>query len=99
MRGNGNGADNGLMFVDNPNAPVFYADDLFGVDIVGPNMRFMLIERRRNEGGSLIRTPVFEFIIPTRAVGPAIALTLKIAGGELVLPAIGSAAAFLSALH
>lgn len=81
-------------FFDNTNAPEHFAHGLQSVEVMGPNVRFTLYTTRRDDQGQY-RETIFTCIMPLDQVGPAIALTLKTIGTEVVLPAMARAATFV----
>lgn len=81
-----------IEFIDNGTAPEFFANGLHSVEVMGPVCRFVLFVTRRSCGGIRYQEPVFTCILPTEAVGPAVALTLRTLGPGIVVPAISVAA-------
>jgi hypothetical protein len=75
-------------FIDNPDAPVMIADGLYDVEVIGQNCWFLLFQVRRTAGGIVYREPAFWARLPNESVGPGIALTIRKAGGAIVIPAI-----------
>lgn len=80
-----------IAFVDNGNAPEFFADGLHDVDIIGQTCRFLLFQYRKTDGGVWIKEPVFYCRLPTDAVAPAIGMTISKAAGACVGIAVAGA--------
>lgn len=84
-------SDRTAEFVDNGNAPEFFANGLHDVEVMGPVSRFVLFVVRRTPGGVLYREPSFTCVMPNEAIGPAIALTIKKASVAIAGPVAGHA--------
>lgn len=87
-----------VLFIDNGNSPEYFASGLHSVEAMGPVVRFVLFVEKRMSTGEIVREPPFTCILPTEAIGAAIALTLRTLGARIVVPAIGAVAREL-ALH
>lgn len=77
-----------LDFIDNGNAPEFFANGLHDVEVMGPVCRFILFALRRTPDG-YVKEPVFTCVMPTEAVGPGIKLTMQRLASGLIVPAVG----------
>jgi hypothetical protein len=82
-----NEGDRETEFVDAGNAPEFFANGLHDVEVIGSVSRFVLFVVKRSPAGVLYREPSFTCIMPNDGIGPAIALTLRKAGGSIIVPA------------
>lgn len=78
-------------FRDSTDTPVFQADGLYDVQIDGPNCWFLLFDFKRTAGGIVYREPAFWARLPTTAVGPGIALTIRSLGKAMFAPAATTA--------
>lgn len=78
------GTEPAPAFIDNGNAPEFFADGLHDVEVIGQTCRFLLFQFRRSEG-IWIKEPVFYARMPLDAVGPAVSLTLR---RTAIIPAV-----------
>jgi hypothetical protein len=77
-------------FVDNGSAPEFFTSGLHDVEIMGSVARFVFYVLKPGNDGQTLAEPPFTFIVPTDAIGPGVALTIKRCSG-LLLPVIAQA--------
>lgn len=73
------------QFIDTGNAPEYFANGLYDVEVMGPVTRFVLYVERHPPTGETILEPPFTCIMPNEAIGPAIALTMRKLGPALVI--------------
>ena len=69
-----------IDFVDNGNAPEFFANELHEIDVMGSVCRFVHAVYRRTPGGLLYKEPVFTCVMPISQVGAAINLIIERVG-------------------
>ncbi len=74
--------------LDSGNAPEIFASGLERVEVMGPVCRFVLYVVRNTPTGT-VKEIIANIIVPTDAVPPAIALTLKSLPAASLIPAIG----------
>lgn len=75
-----------IEFIDNGNAPEFFANGLHDVEVMGPVSRFVLRVLRRTPAGVLYYEPPLTCIMPNEDIAPAIALTLRKLAGSVIVP-------------
>jgi hypothetical protein len=73
--------------VDNGNTPIFNADALQDVTVIGGYCFFLLYDLKLTPGGVAYKEPFF-VKMRNEAVGPGIALTVQRAGSVIAIPII-----------
>ena|SRR6185369_1789974 len=73
-------------FIDNGNAPEFFANGLHEVEVMGSVSRFVLFVLKRSAGGVFYREPCLTWVLPNEAIAPAVMLTVERTGIRPILP-------------